>query len=202
MADEETGGGQPGPVPYVKFQKLTEERRLLREELRGRDAQLSELQKRISELEPSAKLAEERAAALDKVKLEYKTAADGWAEERGLMAHGVTDPADQAVARTLFGLLPDENRPKNVGEWLATFKAEKDAPAPPKQLAHLFGQPQAQGKQTPRLPNAGGTGDPPLNGGKPTVASLTAAREQFVRGEIDAPTFAALSGLPGFAPTK
>jgi hypothetical protein len=186
MADETPQ--TPAPVPYERYKETTEKITSLKAELRGARAEAETYKTKIGEYEPKVKELEGASATIEKLKAEHKAAADGWAEERGLLVHGVTDEEDVVVARTLYARLPAEGKPKSIGDWLGSLKAE--GATPPKALSHLFTKPAPGDPKAapPPRPNPGGGGAPPSNGSKPNAAQLREATEQFRDGKIDAVT--------------
>lgn len=181
----------PDPVPYERYKEVTEKASALKAELRAAKTEAETYKTKIGEYEPKLKELEGASATIEKLKAEHKAAADGWAEERGLLVHGVTDEEDVVVARTLYARLPAENKPKSIGDWLGSLKAE--GATPPKALSHLFARPAAADPKAapPPRPNPGGGGAPPSNGSKPNAAQLRELTEQFREGKIDSATLQA-----------
>ena len=101
-----------------------------------------------------------------------------WLEERAALAHGLTDPEAQVVARTLYGQLAEKDRPA-FGDWLGGLKA--DPTKAPRSLAPWLTPPAGSGAgasgqaaATTRSAPAGGQ-QSDAAGGSAGGASLTDA---------------------------
>lgn len=159
-------------VPMTRFravnQKLADTAKLLE----TTQAELKEAQKAAG---GSSTAATELAAL--KQQLAAKEAA--WAEERALLAGGITDAEDADLLRFHYQRVPEAERPASIADYIAGLKA-KDA-AVPKGLSHLFQpaanpatkvDPAANGvvvqpgkvEVRPASGNAGAGGAPPTGG--------------------------------------
>lgn len=183
---EETPAGTPGPVPYERYKEMTDKANVYKAELRAAKTEAEGYKAKIAEYEPKLKGADEMAAQIEKLKADHKAEVSTLAETLGMARAGITDDTDAAVARTLYGLLPAEGKPKSIGDWLGSLKAE--GATPPKQLAHLFTAPaETKAAATPPArPNPGGGGSAPPNGAKPGAAQIREAHQRFSEGKISA----------------
>ena len=183
MADEPTG--TPGPVPYERYKEMVDRANTLKSEIRAAKTEAEGYKAKIAEYEPKLKGADEMAAQIEKLKADHKAEVGTLAETLGMARAGITDDTDAAVARTLYGLLPAEGKPKSIGDWLGSLKAE--GVTPPKQLAHLFTPPvatPAPPAAPPARPNPGGGGSAPPSGAKPGAAQIREAHQRFTEGKM------------------
>lgn len=115
----------------VRLSKLSAQKRELRGQLDTAQARITELEGLLAERDATINGFEPMQAELAGLKTEKAS----WAEERSMITAGVVSEDDQAIARTLHGRLPPENRPQ-LGDWLgqmAKGKAEI-----PNGLAHVY----------------------------------------------------------------
>jgi hypothetical protein len=175
MADEtpDTSADTPdesGKISYKRFAEVVKERNSLRDGVAAKTSALTEASATLAKAQASAAASE---AA-------WSGKAVAWAEERGLMQHGLVDPEAVDVARALHARLPAEGRPALpdlVGEWKADpAKAPKSlqpwlAPAAAKPAA----EPVAAAKVEPAkvIPPTGNAGAGPTSAG-PTGAKTAA----------------------------
>lgn len=155
----------PETVPASRLAEVVAERNTARRELADALAKVG----KAAEWETAANthaadLAAERAAR---------------AEERDLFRAGLVDDEAHVVARALYAAHPADTKPKSLGEYLGSLRAE--GATVPRALAGYLGEP---GKPAPAPPAA--QPKPPAGGGKPTpngvtvtAESLRAAREHY-----------------------
>ena len=168
MADETPSTPPPSEtVPAARLAEVVAERNAARKEIEALKATVSKADEWRTGMEKTAaELAAERAAR---------------AEERDLYRAGLVDEEAHVVARALYGAMPADTRPKTLGEYLGSLKAE--GANVPKALAnYLTGEVKPAGTPPVQQPRA------PANGGKPppvgqtiTPEALRAAREHFQR---------------------
>jgi hypothetical protein len=92
-------------------------------------------------------------AKLDRMKADHAAAAAAWQTSETMLRRGLTDDEGQAVALTLYGRLPEQDRPE-LAAWLDGFVSDdgdttpaalrpylgRDAPAAPAPSAPLMGK--------------------------------------------------------------
>lgn len=171
------GGGAQGVAGAQGGEAMVPSSRL-REVTAERDKHRQELETARGELETIKKGgATELAKAKDELD-GWKKKEAAWLEERALVAHGLTDPEAQVVARTLFNQLDPKDRPADVGAWVAGHKA--DPTKAPRSLTPWLSPSGAgasgdgQTKAAERAAPAGGQ-RPDAGGGSAGAGSLTDA---------------------------
>lgn len=167
-AGDDGDRGTKTPVPYERFAASRTEVRALKAEIEG-------LRGKAGQVDGLAKERDEAKAALAAAQIEH-------GETVALLRAGVIDDEGAAVARTLYGRLPAENRPA-LGDWLTAMRAE--GAQVPRALAPYLGQQQAPAgtpASPPRPARPGGS--PPPSGGLATDALLRAARERGDHAEL------------------
>lgn len=154
-------------------------------------AEKKELAARVATLEAEVQSVTERAATadtlakqLEELRASTKAQAAAWEEKFSLQGAGLTDPEDVDVARTLYGRMPAEGKPKTIADAVTAWRA--DPTTAPRALAHVFGPATvpaagaagAAGKPVTPAPNAtGAPGTRPAAGEPVTGAALKALRE-------------------------
>ena len=163
------------PVDASRLQKrirtITGERKELRAQLEASARELEGLRGKAGD---SATLTTER----DGLRGELDALRASHATERDLWRAGLHDEEGQEVARTLFGRLPEAERPKSIGEWLASFTGDKPAP---RGLAPYLAPGGGAPKPAPPRPT-GGSAAPPVNG-EVTAQLLREATQAVLRGD-------------------
>lgn len=156
----------PETVPASRLAEVVAERNAARRDLADAQARAG----KAGEWEATAastatELASERAAR---------------SEERDLYRAGLVDDEAHVVARALYAAQPPDIRPKSLGDYLASLRAE--GATVPRALAGYLGEPgkpPAAPVVQPRPPAGAGKGTP--NGASVTAESLRAAREHYQR---------------------
>lgn len=112
------GADNDGWIPKERLDKVSEQRRNLRDELASAQQALEDLQSETStaSAEVAAKLS--HAETLQARVSELENERGGWATERALMAAGVTDEEGVGIARLLWDRMGEDDRPASVGDWL------------------------------------------------------------------------------------
>jgi hypothetical protein len=178
MSDEPTPTPEPAPAaPVIPTDPSTIDDRGkdalvaqladFRKERRGLRSRVAEIEKALDERTTSASAL---AGQLETLQAQHAEASSAWADERAMLGVGLTDPEGQAVARTLYGLQPEDSRPGSIADYLSGFQAE-DAKVPAGLAPYL-------GKAAPAQPNpAPAQQEPAPSNGKATDALAKAARE-------------------------
>jgi hypothetical protein len=104
------GADNEGWIPKERLDKVSEQRRNLRDELANAQQALDDLRSETSTA--SAEVAAKLSVA------ELEAERSGWATERALMAAGVTDEEGVGIARLLWDRMAEDDRPASVGDWL------------------------------------------------------------------------------------
>ena len=112
------GADNEGWIPKERLDKVSEQRRNLRDELANAQQALDDLRSETStaSAEVAAKLS--HAETLQSRVAELEAERSGWATERALMAAGVTDEEGVGIARLLWDRMAENDRPASVGDWL------------------------------------------------------------------------------------
>lgn len=112
------GADNEGWIPKERLDKVSEQRRNLRDELANAQQALDDLRSETStaSAEVAAKLS--HADTLQSRVAELEAERSGWATERALMAAGVTDEEGVGIARLLWDRMAEDDRPASVGDWL------------------------------------------------------------------------------------
>jgi hypothetical protein len=106
MADDDT-------VPKARFEEVIAARRAADDRVRDLETQLRD-----------AQAAAARVDALDADVTRYRAMEAGWADERAILAAGITEPEGVETARFAWGRVPAASRPKGgLGEWLGARDA-------------------------------------------------------------------------------
>lgn len=156
-------------VPYARFSKVASERRALA-------AQVEALQ-----IEARA-----YAAGADEL-VALRAERTSWAEERELMGQGVTDAEGIDLARHYYGKLPVDQKPKTIGEYVSSLRAE--GAVVPRGLAAFVAPPAVAVAAAPAdqqyasrvMPRSTATGTAPPAAPTVTADALRSAREQAQR---------------------
>lgn len=130
LVDGGSGNRVPPGVTF-RLSQLTTQKRELKREVGGARARIAELEGELAKREEAIKGFDPVRQELDALKKREAT----WAEERALLAAGLTDEDDQAVARALHARIPEKER-RPLPDWLGDLK--KDPTKAPKQIAHAF----------------------------------------------------------------
>ena len=170
-------------VPDERFQEVVAQKR-------GLEAELAEAQKQIQALTEQNATGATIAASFDRDREGFEASIAGLREELGLSRAGLSDPRGVAVARAEFGVLPEDERPATLAEWVQSFKAD-DAPEPPPGLAAYLKISKPKPAETrARFGSAPNPGASVPNGKtRADAASLRALRESG-----DLATFNKMSG--------
>jgi hypothetical protein len=100
-------------VPKERLDEVIAARRAADDRVRDLETQLRD-----------AQAAAARVDALDADVTRYRAAEAGWADERAILAAGITDPEGVETARFAWGRVPAASRPKGgLGEWLGARDA-------------------------------------------------------------------------------
>lgn len=149
----------------------------------GAQARIAELVSERNAIRADLTKAQEQAAAatslaqeLADIKAARTSEQAGWRDERDLLRTGLVDDEAHAVARVLYGRIPEAERPPTIGEWVTGLRAE--GATPPPALAGYLGRTGAPVVQPPP-PKVQGSGRLPPAAGAVTSEALRAAREHF-----------------------
>ena len=157
MADDETTGGEPGPVPYHRFKEVNDT--------------VKSLKARIAELEPAAGEADTLRRKLDELKDANKAQLASLGTHLAMADAGLTDPLGREVAQLVYSRQPEEGRPPLV-DWLKGLRAEgADVPAP---LRPYLTAP-------PKPAPTGTNGKPPPAAANVTAQAIREAEAEFKR---------------------
>ena len=167
MSDEKTEAPPPPAetVPAARLAEVVAERNAARRDLADMTAK-------------AAKAGEwETAATTHATELAAERAARS--EERDLFRAGLVDDEAHVVARALYAAQPADTKPKSLGDYLGSLRAE--GATVPRALAGYLGEPgkapAAAPMPQPKAP--AGAGKPAPNGVTVTAESLRAAREHY-----------------------
>jgi len=187
MSDDPTPTPDPTPEPDGKvladqdkaaliatIAELRRERRDLRGKVEGYAQQL----------DTHATASTALNSQIESLKAEHAQKEAVWSDERAMLGAGLTDPEGQAVARALYGTLPDDGKPASIAEYLQAFGAE-NAKVPAGLAPYLGSKAAPTPKPAPAQRSA------PAVGGNATDALLKAARESGNWQEL-----ARLTGMP------
>lgn len=112
------GASNEGWIPKERLDKVSEQRRGLKEQLANAQQALEDLQTEAdsASAQNEAKLIHAETLIAKVAKLE--AAQSGWDTERALLAAGVTNEEGIGIARLLWDRLPEDSKPQSVSEWL------------------------------------------------------------------------------------
>ena len=123
-------------VPQERLDKVSAQRREALEDVRKLQGEIGDLHGTINDQTKKLSTVDSLSDALDS----YRAKEGQWELQRGLMQAGITEEEGLAVAATLYGALPAEDRP-SVSDWLTSERLPKGvrsylpssepAPAPP-----------------------------------------------------------------------
>lgn len=111
------GGGEQGPVPYDRFQRVVGERNTAQ----GR---IADLEREVQTLSQKAATADTLARQLEETRGTLTAKEQAWGRERSLLEFGLTDPDGREIAEFKYSKLPEAERPP-IGDWLESMKGEK-----------------------------------------------------------------------------
>lgn len=179
------GGAEREPVPYSRFQEVVGKKN-------AAEARIAELEASIQSAIEKSATADTLAKTINDLKTAHKSELAQMQEALGLSRAGLHDPAGVAIARTLYGLEPEDKRPKSLPEYVQQFLGDgDDVPEPPPGLAPYLGlskkkAPEANGRTSdleqlraygsPRRRQGSAPGAPDV-----TAAAIRDAKAQFAR---------------------
>lgn len=168
MADEETTGGEPGPVPYHRFKEINDAHKALK-------ARLVELETKATEADTWRKKYEDTRDA-------HKAQLADLGTHLAMADAGLTDPLGREVAQLVYGKQPEDARPALV-DWLKELRKDgADVPAPLRPyLSPPAATTTATTTGTPNPTATATTGKPPPAAGNVTAQAIRQAEADFKR---------------------
>lgn len=114
------GAENDGWVPQERLDKVSAQRREALEDVRKLQGEIGDLHGTINDQTKKLSTVDSLSDALDS----YRAKEGQWELQRGLMQAGITEEEGLAVASTIYGALPAEDRP-SVADWLASDQLPK-----------------------------------------------------------------------------
>lgn len=114
------GADNEGWIPKERLDKVSEQRRGLKEQLANAQQALEDLQAETATASAQSEAKLQHAETLLERVTQLESEKAGWATERALMAAGVTNEEGVGIARLLWDRIPADDRPATVGEWLTS----------------------------------------------------------------------------------
>jgi hypothetical protein len=181
------------PVPYARFAESRAQLKAAKDEIRQRDSLLGEFKGKAESADAARTELAEARAALASLQAEAAARVESMQRDHldtvALLRAGIQDDEGIAVARTLYGMQPEDGRPA-MPDWLAAFKAE--GAVVPRPLQPYLAPPVVEAPKAPKAPAPNGR--TPSATGNATDAAIKAERERFKKTG-DSTSLKALLGM-------